>query len=248
MASPRIRSALFTLVRWRPAWLLHQLAGEEEMSAPSLSVASTGSRAGGPAPASTVERRSAPRRPRADTAGPHAHEARPGTPDDLARGAPRRPLRRRAAADRGARCRVECPAGASIVRLLGSPPPAGRSVAPPSPQGPPVLRGPGRLARRHVDAERRAGVARDRAVALGRSRSARSPFAASCRFCCSGSWQGCSSTGSTRAGSWWSRRATAMVVSIGARRGDDRTSRRRCPFVYALAALGGLVLVVDAPG
>ena len=123
-----------------------------------------------PAPCS-LERRPSTRRPRADRRRTGAAEARPGSSHELARRAARQPHRRGARAARARRSRRSPPSSSrDRERPRARPRPPDVPLAPPPPQLPPLLRRAGRLARRHVDAEHRARVARDRALRLGARR------------------------------------------------------------------------------
>ena len=102
---------------------------------------------------------------------PRAPQAGPRPPHDLARRPARPPLRRGPRAVEAALPASAPAAGARAgVTALDRAPPAHLPLAPPPPQLPALLRRPGRLARRHLDAEHRARLARDRAVRLAARR------------------------------------------------------------------------------
>ena len=154
---------LLWLIRGKPGLSLRELAAEEGISAPALS-----GHVDRLEKAELIERvrddgRPPPRRAVADRGRRAPAQARARPPHDLARGSPARPRGRRDRRDRGARSnRSEGSCDGSAARAQRA------HVRQPeaAPQLPALLHRPGDLGQRHLDAERRARLARGRADPL----------------------------------------------------------------------------------
>ena len=186
------QATLLALVQARPGLSLRELASEEGISAPSLSGHVDRLEAAGllRRVRSSDDRRRVGLELTAE--GTSAAEAHPGASHDVAR---RRVSATSPTTSASGSSERSPRSSRSWSRVRERPRARARApdvpLPPPSPELPPLLRGPGRLARRHLDAEHRARVARDRALRLARSPSARSPSAASRRSSSSASSPAC---------------------------------------------------------
>ena len=165
---------LLWLVRSHPGLSLRELASEEGISAPALSDQVDRLESAGLLDAHSLDRRPPQRRAHLTPDGRPASPSGALAPDDLARGPPRRDRRRTTSR----RSRTRCPRSQKL--LATGPRDECRACEredvpqpPASSQLPPLLRRPGHLGRRELDAERRARLAGDRSLGLAaRSRCA----------------------------------------------------------------------------
>ena len=236
---------LLWLIRSNPGLSLRELAAEERISAPALS-----GHVDRLEKAGLLERvRDESDRRRVGLAlterGRAAAEARPRPPHDLARRAAARPRRRRAGsarAPRSSRSGSFCDGGAARAQRahLRQPPPA--------PQLPPLLHRPGDLGQRHLDAERRARLARRRADAARRSPSALLAFCRFVPFTVFGLFAGVVADRIDNRRLVIATQTVSMIFSATSSPRSCSPARQTLWLVYLLAILSGTALVFDAPG